>query len=402
MDLPRLQDFINIARGEILSRSSLLTLDVVDRDGTDLNVLLNVQAAMADEVIGQLTYVAAGLFLDSATGDQLDRYAFDRYGLVRKGASGSQGSVTFSLAAPAAGNFTISDGTTLQASDGNQFLTIGNNLFLAGSTSLIVPVRSALAGSAQQEQAGQITSITGGPIAGAPAGLTVTNVLATFGAADDETDADLRNRCRGFFLTARRGTLAAIEAGALSVPGVVRATATEVLDALGRPARVVLLAIADQYTDLFATLSTVPPAYATQSQQLTANVFAGLDEYRAGGIYVQVSVAQVILLPIALSLTFRAGADVDYTATLAKATAVNYVNALSPGQSFSPVDLQSALAGVPGLIITRAEVSSPGGVVDTNPLQVLRTGLGLVSCAAGSGVGQTLLTSLAPDAYVRD
>lgn len=399
-DMPRFTDLFNIGRDEILSRNALLSKDVAEREGTDVNVLLAAMAAMADEVAGQLAYVAAGVYLDSAQKQQLDRYAFDRYGLVRRSAAGSVGAVTFSLPTPAAGAFTIPDSTQLQALDGNQFLTVGNNVFAAATSSLVVPVRSALAGSAQNEKAGQINSILGA-VAGAPAGLSVTNTLATFGASDDEPDDDLRRRCRAFFVTARRGTKAAIEQGALSVPGCVRASAFEVLDAVGRPARLVLLAVADQYTEQFANYSVVPPAYETQSQQFAANVFAGLDEYRAMGIYVSVVVAQVILQGVLLSLTFQAGADVDYTATLAKAAVVNYVNALAPGEPFVPADLQQRLTAIPGLQITGDEVASPEGVVQPKPLQVIRTSLGAVACAVAGGSSQTVLVGTAADLYTR-
>lgn len=399
-DLPRFTDYFAIARGELLSRQALITRDVVDRDGTDANVLVAAMAAMAEEVTAQLAFVAAGLFLDSAKDQQLDRLLFDRFGLARKSASGSQGSVIFSLPAPAAGGFVIPDSTTLQALDGNQFLTVGNQLFLSGTTSLVVPVRSSLAGSGQAEKPAQITAIIG-QITNAPAGLSVNNTLATFGASDDETNEDYRQRGRNFFISARRGTKAAIEAGALSVPGVVRASATEVLDALGRPARLVLLAIADQYTDQFASFTVVPPAYQVQSQQFAAAVFAGLDDYRAAGIYVQVIVAQTILQAITLALTFAAGADVDYTATLAKAAVVNYVNSLAPGFPFVPGDLQKIIAGVPGLIISGNEIQSPPGVVQPKPLQVLRSSLGLVLAAAAQGLSQPVLVGTSPDLYTR-
>jgi uncharacterized phage protein gp47/JayE len=397
-DLPKLNDLLGIARDEILARNALISQDAVNRDGSDVNVLLAAMAAMSEEVVMQLAYVAGGLFLDSATGDQLDRYAQDRYGLIRKSASSSLGSVTFSLPTPAVVGFTIPDGTTLQALDGNQFLTIGDTVFNAVQSSLIVPVRSSLAGGGQNEKAGQITALVGA-VAGAPDGLSVNNTLATAGASDDESDTSLRDRCRRFFITSRRGTLSALEAGALSVPGVVSAQAVEVLDALGRPARMVLLMIADQYTDQYATYSVVPLAYQTQSQQLAASVYSGLDEYRAAGIYVQVQVAQVIMQPVTLNLTFLAGVDVDFTAVVAKAAIVNYINSLLPGDALNPASLQAVLRTVPGLQITGAEIQSPLGVISVKPLQVLRSGFGAVYAASAMGSAQPVLVGTSPDNY---
>ncbi len=399
-DITRFPDLLSIGQREILSRNALLSKDVAQRDGSDVNVLLASMAAMADEVVGQLVYVAAGIYVGSAQGQQLDRLANDRFGLTRKSAAGSQGTVTFSLPVDAVGPFTIPDSTQLQALDGNAFLTIGNNVFNTGESSLVVPVRSALAGSSQNELPNQITAIVGA-VSGAPSGLTCTNTLATFGACDDETDADFRNRVQSFFVTARRGTLAAIEQGALQVPGVVRAKAIEVLDGIGRPARMVLLVIADQYTDQFANYAVVPPAYVVQSQQFTAQVFTALNDYRAAGIFVQVSVAQVILQAVTLALTFQAGADVSVTATLAKAAILGYTNSLAPGQPWVPYDAHRALLAIPGLLITGAEIVSPEGIIQPHPLQVIRTGLGLVNATTGGGQNVTVLSGTAPDLFTR-
>jgi uncharacterized phage protein gp47/JayE len=398
-DLPRWPDFFRIFRDEVLSINGRLSKDVVERAGTDANIIAAGMAAMADEVANQLTSVAAGVFIGSAEKQALDRIVFDRFGIRRKSASGSIGSVTFSLPVVNAAQFTILDGTLLQAVDGTQFATIGNVFFPAGTSTLVVPVRSVLAGVDQQAKIGTIVNILG-TVAGAPSDMTVSNPLATAGASDDESDESFRGRAQAFLTTARRGVRSAIVQGALAVPGIVKASVFEVLDSLGRPARLVLLTVADQYTDQFAVYDVVPAAYQVQSQQLAATVFAGLDEYRAAGIYVQVTVAQVILQPIQLALSFVAGVDVDYVAALAKAAAVNYVNALAPGNNFEPAGLQAALAFVPGLLLTGREIASPLGIVVAKPLQVIRTSFNLVT-ALSTQTSLPLLIGTAADLYTR-
>lgn len=410
-DFPRQADLFRIARDEILSRNPKISKDAVERPGTDANILVYAAVACGDELMAQLANVAAGIYLDSAQGAQLDRYAYDRYQITRKPASVAQGSVVFSTNVPAAAAFTIPAGTMLQTPDGIQFLTIGNQLFPQGATSLIVPARSVLAGSNQQVGIGTITSILS-PIPNQPAVLTVTNTLATAGADDEETDSSLRDRCRRFYTTARRGTLDAIVSGALGTPGVNKASAFEMLDAQGRPTRYVMLVVADAYTDALAQLNTIPPTYQTQSQQLTAAVFANLDEYRVAGTFVQVIVASVVLQPIQLSLTFQAGFDPNIVTNMAKAAVVNYINTLKPGDDLvinaAPGtltgvpgrDLQSAIAAVPGLAITGGEVQSPQGTIVVKPLQVLRTALALVS-AVSTQTQFPLAIGTSPDLYVR-
>jgi hypothetical protein len=395
-DLPSFDDLFRIGRDEMLARNAKLTEAVVDTPGTETNIFNAAAAAVGDEVTGQLALVAASLFLDSATGQDLDRLVFDRYGIVRKVASAAVGSVNFSLAAPAAGAFSIPAGTVLGTSDGRQYITTVTTTFPAGTAGPItVAIRSVLAGSSQQAAIGTITSIIT-PITGAPAGLAVTNAVATAGATDDETDDSLRARARSFFTTARRGTIAAIQSRALDIAGVVTATAFEVLDMMGRPSRAVQLIIADQFTDSLVNLSPTPATYQTQSQILSQQVFDGLSDTRAAGIFINVRVASVVIQPVQLALSFLAGADIAATTVAARAAIVAYVNSLPSGAPMTVTSLISVLRGVQGLVVTGTEIVSPTGDVITQPLQVLRTSMAFV-LAVGQLPDQAIQSTSNPD-----
>ena len=82
-DIPTYEDLRRIARDEMLSRNPRLTLEIIDRDGSETNILSHAAAAVGDEVVGALAQAIAGIYLDSATGRALDRLAFSKYGLVR-------------------------------------------------------------------------------------------------------------------------------------------------------------------------------------------------------------------------------------------------------------------------------------------------------------------------------
>jgi hypothetical protein len=261
-----------------------------------------------------------------------------------------------------------------------------------------VPVRSNLAGADQQAEIGTITSITS-TIVGAPTDLVVTNSVATGGADDEEEDESLRDRARRFFLTAEKGTLAALETGALAVPGVTKASAIEVLDALGRPSRWVQLIVADRFSEALTDLGASDPAYDAQSQQLAQAVFFALSDTRGGGIFVQVIVAQVILQSVQLQLTFVAGVDADVVALEARAQVVNYMNSLQPGASFVVDDAINVLRPLTGLVITENEIVSPAGDVLPKATQVLRTNLALVTATAIQSSQPVALTTN-PDAFV--
>jgi uncharacterized phage protein gp47/JayE len=398
-DFPSWADLFRIARDEVLSRNPRLSRDAVERQGSDANILVAAASAAADEVVGQLVGVSAGQFLDSASGAALDRLVFDRYGLVRKAAAVAQGSVQFSTGTPNPSQFTIPDGTKLQSITGVQYITVGSVIFPAASSGpILAAVRSVLAGATQQASIGTITSITGS-ISGAPGNLTVTNPIATSGADDIESDDSLRDRARRFFQTARRATKAALEEGALAVPGVRKAAAFEVLDASGRPARLALLVVTDAFSEALVDYSVAPPAYQTQSQLLASTVFAALDDVRACGIYVQVQVANVVLVGVQLALSFTAGADIDAVAQNARAVVVGAINDLLPGETLDPTTLVAALGQVDGLVITGNEIVSPSGPIVPTPTQVLRTDLGLTA-AVSAQAGRTLIPTTNPDAFI--
>ena len=376
MDRPTYADLFSIARNQLLLANPRLT--AVDREGSDANALVASIAAVGDEVAQQVSYVAAASFLDTATGLNLDRLVFDRYGLVRKPAAAALGTVQFTSATGAASTFAIPVQTKLVTADGTQFETTQPATFTLGSNGPVtVPVRSVLAGTTQQAGIGEINTLLS-PVPGAVADLAVTNSLATAGAADPETDAELRERARRFFTTVQRGTLAAIEQAARGVPGVRYAAAFEDVDAYGQQTGYVSLTVTDQYTDTLALLGTVPPAYEAQSQQLAERVALAVDQARAAGIYVATIVAQVVLQPVTLRLRVKAGFDTQTVSLEARAACVQVVNALAPGASLTVAALEAALANVNGLYRSSDTVTLPVATVVPTPLQVIRTNLQLV------------------------
>ncbi|HUK34915.1 MAG TPA: baseplate J/gp47 family protein, partial [Vicinamibacterales bacterium] len=211
--MPLRADLFNLAADQALIVNGALSPDVVQRPGSDANILFAGASAIGDEVIGQVVDVEAALYLGSASGSNLDRLVYDRYGLLRKAAAPALGQVQFTTATTNPAPFNIVPGTLLQTATGVQFIVTVNALFPAGTSGPITAtVQSTLAGFDQQASIGSITSIISS-ITGAPNGLTVTNAQATMGAADAESDDSLRNRAQQFFVTARRGTKSAIVQG---------------------------------------------------------------------------------------------------------------------------------------------------------------------------------------------
>lgn len=398
-DFPTRADLFRVGRDHILGLNSQLSLEVIEREGTDANILVASGSAMADECVGQAMAVEAGLFLDSAEDERLEKYVFDRYNLVKKPAAPSLGTAKFTTTASTTTAFTIPANTILSTADGIQFVTQVATSFPVSSTGPIyVPIRSVLAGFNQQAKIGAITNIIT-QITGSPSDLVVTNETATAGAADRESNDSLRDRARRFWTTQQRGTLAALENGALAYPGVVKANAVEVLDGSGRPGRWVQLLISDRFTDALVTINQTSSEYDAQAQSLAKAVFQSLSNIRCGGIFVQVIVAQVVLLQVKLDLTFAAGVDPQQTSELARAAVVNYINELDPGASFVPEDAGAVLQNVNGLIITGNEIAVPAGTVIPRAMQVIRSTFDLVT-ATNEGSPISLYTN--PDLIIQD
>lgn len=384
MEFLGFNDLFRIGEVEILAQQRALTRSVVEREVTDANALVACSAAMADSTIGQLIAVEAASFIDSASGNALDRLIRDRYGLIRKAASTALGIVQFSTAATNTLAFVIPKGTVVGTQSGNQYITIIDIVFPAGVVGPIsVGIQSILAGASQQALPNFITSVLSN-IFNAPGDLTVNNALATAGANDVEPDDVFRQRARGFYATVRRGTLAAVQQAGLNAPGVRSATAIELTDANGYPGRLVQLFVTDEYTDALATLSVASPSYAIQSQQFARTVFDSLADWRPAGTYVQVIVAQVILKPIHMILAYQAGFDQTIVEQTARAAVTQYTQSLQPGQTWIWLNAQNALKQVAGISYTGKEIISPNGNEVPTPLQCIRTTMALVS-ASGNG-----------------
>lgn len=381
-DLPSFVDLQQAGRAEMLADSNRLTPEVLDRDGSDANVLNASSAAMGDQIVGQLALVLRDLFLGTAKGAALRKLAWDRYRLASKEASAAWGTVEFTTTAAAAATFTIDVGLRLSTSDGTEFETLTVAVFPAGSTGPIsVPVRSVLAGAGQQAAAGTITNITG-TITGQPADLAVTNAAATAGAGNAESNDSIRERAVNFYTTVRRGTPSAVLQGALATPGVVKANVFEYLGADAQPNGRLNIVVTDNFTAALVNQSANPPAYQTQAQALALQVRATLQEYIAQGVAFSVFVAQVILLSQRLSYAVQASYDPSTVDNAVRATAANYVNTLRPGQTYDPGEVKRIVDSTEGVVAESCVVLSPTVPVVPAALQVIRTSLGLVSTGA--------------------
>lgn len=359
-------DFYQHGRRYVLARAKRIDPNMVDVEGSDVNLFVGGTSFMAQAVSRQMVERVSALLLDGAEGEDLDRYAWDRYQLLRKGASPAVGEVEFSRLDATAGAGAVPIGTKLISLTGIEYITTSEALFGASSLTATAEVRAVQAGLSFQVGKNQIRRFDNVAALFDPS-LEVNNTEATAGGVDVELDSVFKERIRDFWNSARRGTLAAIEFGAKTVAGVESAQATEAISGDGLPARVVNLYIAD-------------PS-GVGSKALGASVRIALTEYRAAGIAVLTSTSIPEIVDVQLSLSFIAGVNTTLLTGNIRAAIVEFINSLGVNQPLYRQDLGSVLARFreDGLIQNQSSIVSPAGDLQPSLGRTLRTRLENVS-----------------------
>lgn len=361
-DFPSRLDLFSLARTFVLTRATKIDPSQVNIAGSEINLFTGIASILGYAVVLGLIENINALTLDGAFDENLDRYGVDRYQLPRKGASAALTTVRISRPTAAAGAGTVPMSTKMLSLNGIEYITSQAAIFGAADLEVSVYARAVQAGKLSQVGANQIRLFaTPGELFDQT--LQVTNPEASAGGEDAEDDDTYRERIRAFWTTATRGTLASIEFGARTVPGVVSAEATEVLTAEPRPARVVLLRIAD--------------SSGVGSAALGATVLAALDEYRAAGISVVIESAIPQIVEISLKLVFNGNVDTTTIAEGVRGAVAEYVNSLGVGLPLLKSALYSVLTRFTsaGLVVNEESIVSPAGDLYPDAGKTLRTRL---------------------------
>jgi len=372
-DYPTRAELFQVGADAVLVRADArppgrrISPDEVYTEGSDINLVLNGAASMAHEVLYQSQRRIKGLLLDGAEGEDLDRLVADRWSptIVRKQASPAVVPLVFARSSGPLAGVVMVVGTRFKTLTGLEFELTAAATFLPGSNGPVsAPSRAVTTGTATNVAIGTITL----PSAPLPdPDIQVTNMVVAAGGDDIESDGRLRARARRFYLAARRGTVSAIEFGALTVPGVRSATVIEQLDTFGDPNGRVDVYIAD------------PNGNGNSS--LGSEVALALYEYRAAGVVVQVVGATPVYQPIVLLLRFQAGIDTALAFDRVRLAVTAAVNQIGPQTTLAVSLITEACRRVPGVIVLDDAVVTPAGDVVPAVGQIIRTTLDLVTAA---------------------
>lgn len=362
------------SRSELFSRWESAALAVpatriarkeIERPGSDANLLAAASSVMGEEIVNRMARAVAGCFEDTASGPQLDRVIFDRKALPRLPAAPSVGSVTLQRPTNAGGAGTIQGGlpgstpspTRIQTNQGVVYILTQSVSF--GALDLgpfTATIQAQIAGVAQEVDANQVWSFIDTVFDGS---VTIANAAPTAGGADEETDAQYKARAKAFFPTLRRGTLAAIQFGLLSTPGIASATVIEAINNSGLPANVVQAFILDPLGNSNPTLA------ARGLQTLTSGFPAGTGGFRAGGIPVVITGGTPTFINIRILLSFDSAVVLN-TAQAADDVRTAIISALNnqvPGQPLFRTTILAAARSIAGVIVEDVNLIAPAGTL---------------------------------------
>lgn len=373
MAAPTFDDLFDASRREVLTAPTRFAPELVDTRGSDVNVMLGASAAMAEEVsafaqraLNELSLATA----QSAGGEVLDRWAYDRYLLARFAQTLSVGSVTITRTG-GIGPLAIPATSVVGTADGVTFETLTSLSYGDGTSSFNVNCLAQEAGPIGNAAVGAVTQV----ISSFPGeALTVTNIEPFAGGFPRENDDEFAARIRNFFVNARRGTLSAIVNGAISVPQIAFATADENLDADGDPAFRVSLTIADRDGQANTALADL--------------VRSALFEFRALGTPVQIVIGNPQFADITIEgLQFEAGTVTTTTLDQVRGQILSLVNNIFPNRALERALIFQAVKNVAGTRLAEEGLVSPAGDLLPSSGSVIRTTASRITINGNVGVG---------------
>ena len=362
-------DFYQIGRQYIRANATQIDPNKIDVQGSDINLFVGSASYMAYAISRQMVDRIGSLTLNGAVNEDLDRYAMDHYQLLRKGAAAAIVPLQFYRSSFTYGAGVIPINTSVQSITGIEYITTTTATF--SSSGLIATCNgiATLAGNEYQVGTNQIQVIMNPNSLFDPT-IQVVNPSPAAGGASAESDENFKNRIINFWQSAQRGTLGAIQFGALTVPGIDSAYVEEVINTAGNPVRLVNLYVADA-----SGVSNIP---------LVAKVKAILNDYRAGGIYVNIIPGSPQIISVTLSLTFSGNVDTSTITEAIKNAIVAFVNSLGVNQTLSLAALYSLLYRYAdqGLVVNEQTIVTPTGSIIPTSGCTLRTTLANVTVTA--------------------
>jgi Baseplate J-like protein len=320
------------------------------RDGDMMTAQEHGAGAMADAAIRYSAQAFKATFIDGAEGDELTQLVDDHLNLQRNPATAASVDLTFTRTGTAAGTmlsgFAIA---TVVDSSGNTVQFTTDTAITWGTGDLgphIITATASVVGSAGDVAAGTVTRLVDAPF---DTTIAVTNADDAAGGNDAESDTELRLRARNFWVTLRRGTLAALEFGALEVASVRTAKASE-----------------DNVTGNVTLV--VGDSNGASSAQMLSDVEVEIEDWRSAGVNVTIIGGTQLAINVTGTMVFRAdsGADPLVYGPLVEAAITARMLKYVQGEVVYLDALKAAAIAVDPDVIEAFVMTAPTG--DTTPM----------------------------------
>lgn len=384
-----IQELYDIYIAELQSQKPALT-DV--SEGSMNDILAGSASAAGNELQKMSLEEFRKTFIDTANGpeitngaDELQTLAVDHWGedFARPAAVQATGNILFSRPTSAYGNCLIPAGTIVKTAvsatgTAQRFETLAAVTITA--LSIAASVRAIVAGPDGNVQASTVTVIESSLL---DSTITVNNAGAFTNGADAQQDSSYRETIRNLIKRVRGATKEAIEAAALTVPGVEVATAIEVEKAVieYNIATSAILGGAEFFRIPYVTLY-IADSNGTASLVLINAVYAKILIYRALGVRIGVQAAQATLFNWVAGITLNVSGP-NYAVLSSNPQKIIdsmtlYVNQLGIGDDFIVATAGAAIMAIWGPSGTNDLVafntSTPVGDVATSASEKLIAG----------------------------
>lgn len=314
--------------------------------------------AMADACIRFGVQSLKETFIDGAKGDALTALVDDHLNIQRSPATASQAVCSFSRTSGGAGGslpagFVV--GTQIDASGNTVLFTLdaGVNFANADNGPHTQNVTAQAAGRGGNVGAATIVRVIDTPF---DSTIHVTNAAVAGGGNDEESDDELRVRARNFWQTLRRGTLGALEQGALQVTTVRVARATEDPDT-----GIVTLVVTD--------------SDGNSTAQMVADVTTELENWRAAGSIVTIVGGVALTINVTGQLVGKVGVDTSVLGPLSATAIDGRMRKLKHGEILYLDTIKAAGIGVDPDALDALQLSAPLADVVPTANQVIRPGI---------------------------
>jgi len=296
---------------------------------SDIDIRMKVLAGELYKEVVNLEFIKNQMFVNSATGEYLDRHGADR-GLSRKSAVKAKGKVKFSLATPLEVDLVVPKGTVVSTSGSipYQYTTNSDGTISAGETSVTLSCTAVDGGVASNAVIGAVNVL----VTAVPGIETVKNKTAFIGGTDEENDESFRQRIIESYNSISNGTNKAYyKSLALSVSGVTEASVVPKVTGAGS-------------VDVYICSERQQP-----TDTLVNKVQELMDEAREVNVIVFVIPAKSVAVNFSISISIKDGYSFKSVSDKVRKALEDYVNTSPIGQDLIENHIAKVVMSVEGV-----------------------------------------------------